>query len=192
MGAPNARQFKPGVRVMGVAEGPFSWEDKQVLLVGVVVRLLGYIETIRTTRVEVDGADANAKVTKLALACRSKASLAAILLKGVSLAGFNIIDGAELSQQVNMPVVTVCRAKPDLKAMKRALEKHFPDWAERFALIEAGNPREVENGDYTIYAKGFGINRVQTRQLLNRATINSALPEPIRLARRIARAMATI
>ncbi len=180
---------KPMVRVMGLADGPFSWEDKETVVVGAVVRLPGYVEGLFSTRVEVDGDNATARVIDMVRESGYVGQLRALMVKGASLAGFNVLDGGAIHSATGVPLITVNREEPDMDAVRAALAKHFDDWERRLALLEAGRPERVQNGEFELFCHGHGLDARQLGVMVRKATVQGALPEPVRLAHLMARTM---
>jgi endonuclease V-like protein UPF0215 family len=54
-------------------------------------------------------------------------TLRAVILGGVSFAGFNVIDPTIVYEEFWKPVIVISRTKPDNKAVKRALQYDFED-----------------------------------------------------------------
>lgn len=180
---------KSMVRVMGLADGSFTWKDPDTVVVGVVVRLPGYVEAIHSTVVQVDGDDATASVIAMVEQSGYGGQLAALMVKGASVAGFNVLDGSAIHQATGVPLITVSREEPDMQAIKTALTSHFDDWQRRLALLEQGPPRKVRNGEFHLYCQGYGIEHPKLAVVVRKATIQGAIPEPIRLAHLMARTM---
>ena len=59
--------MKEQVRVLGIDDAPFSFDDGRVPIVGVVVRLPGYVEGVMTSEVAVDGDDADRAIIDMVL-----------------------------------------------------------------------------------------------------------------------------
>jgi len=184
---PMTTQIKSQVRIMGLADGPFDWNDREVTVVGAVVRLPGYLEATFSTRLTVDGTDATASIADLVQESGYGHQLKALMVKGASMAGFNIIDGETLTAATGIPLITVSRQEPDMAAIRAALTKHFDDWQKRLSLLEAGTPGPVSNGKFIVYCHGYGLDEPSMKVMIQKATVQGALPEPLRLANLLAR-----
>ena len=51
----------------------------------------------------------------------------AVMLAGVSFAGFNLVDPTLVFEEFSKPVIVISRTKPDNIAVKNALLQHFED-----------------------------------------------------------------
>ena len=118
--------------IVGVEDGSFQKGiTRSALLVAVLFRGLE-IEDVKFTKITVDGLDATDRLSELL----REWEFAAVLLAGVSFAGFNVIDPTVIHEKFEKPVIIVTRTKPDNKAVHRALQRHFKDWKMRWELFE--------------------------------------------------------
>lgn len=177
---------KRGVRFLGIDDGPFTFDEAAVRVVGVVTRGASYVEGVLTTECQVDGNDATARVVEMVRSSRFRPTLRALLLNGVTLGGFNVVDLGAVADAAGLPVVSVVRSGPRLGRTESALRKHFPDAATRLGLLSRQHPREVANGRFPVWCSWRGINDEEVPPLLQAATVRGAIPEPIRLAHVIA------
>jgi endonuclease V-like protein UPF0215 family len=114
------------------------------------------------------------------------------MLAGVSFAGFNIIDPTTIHEKFEKPVIIVTRTKPDNKAVHRALQRHFKDWRIRWEVFQKLGPFykvAVLADEPPIYVKTIGVNVKWARNLIRVLTVCGRVPEPIRVARLIARGL---
>ncbi len=175
--------MKEDVRVMAVDDGPFQFGDQAAFLVGLVVRGKGYLEAMYSTTISLDGLDATSTVAGLVKGSRQLPQLKAVLLDGLTLAGFNVVDIEALLRETGVPVVTVVDKVPDHDAIRQALEGRFPDWEERYSLISAPETHRVDLPDgsvLTCHVAGIGID--EARELLRVTTLRGHLPEAMRMA----------
>lgn len=181
--------MKEHVRVLGFDDAPFRFGDARVPVVGVVVRAPAYVEGVLATAVAVDGDDATDVLGATLRASRYRDGLALVLLDGIALGGFNVVDLDRLHKAVGLPVATVTRRRPDLRAMDAALRRRFPDWRERSALLRRNPLWPLPTEHRPLYGAGAGISRDALAALLARCTVRGAIPEPLRLAHLIAAAV---
>lgn len=179
------------MRVMGIDDSAFSFDEDAVVVVGVVVRLPNYLEGVLTTTSEVDGSDATERLKEMIGGSRYVENLAAILIDGIAIGGFNVIDLESLHAALDTPVATVTRDKPDLESMKKALKAKFPDWEERFSLITRAELHEVETQHKPLYVQVVGEGIENIKEIIAKSTVLGSLPEPIRMAHLIATAIKT-
>lgn len=173
--------------VVGFDDAPFARELRgDVMLVGAVCARTRLDGVLRGS-VRRDGR--NAASTMLAMIERSqfRGSLQAVLLQGIAVAGFNVVDVHALHAALGLPVLVIARKQPDLAAIRRALFARVPGAARKWQLIEAAGPMEPLRG---IYVQRFGLTRDQADSLLRVTTLHGKLPEPVRLAHLIASGIA--
>jgi endonuclease V-like protein UPF0215 family len=197
------------VNVIAFDDGPFLREHRgDVLLVGVVcsnTRLDGVV----SGRVRRDGANATARMIELATATRFGAHVRAVLLQGIAVGGFNVVDVHELARALGVPVLVVMRRAPDLEAMRQALFSDVPSKrprvrgaARKWRLIErAGTieplllPQPTANrpfptgrgpGAARLWVQRAGLSTQAARTVLAATTLHGHIPEPLRIAHLIA------
>jgi hypothetical protein len=173
--------------VVGFDDSPFDRAHRgDVAVIGAVFNR-SRLEGVIKGKVRRDGANATESVARLIEGSRFGPSLQAVLLQGVTLGGFNVVDLAQLSERLGLPVVAVCRRKPDLAKIKRALLGSVPGGTRKWRVIERiGEARK--HGP--VYVQHAGISWERAIALVDRFAINSHLPEPLRTAHLIAGAVA--
>jgi len=192
--------MKPQFRVLGIDDGPFSFSDRKVPLIGVVVRR-GYIDAVLRTQADVDGNDATAAISRLVLESGYKDQLEAVMLDGACVGGFNVVDIDELNRSCGVAVLTVTRDRPDMAKIRAALEKlgstpkygrqPIQDWKARQEMLERTMLVEVDTGHNPIYMGFAGIKEPEAKGIVTASTVRGSMPEPVRLAHLIARAYVT-
>ena len=177
------------MRVLGIDDAPFSFGDGKVPIVGVVVRMPGYVEGVMTSEVTVDGDDADRAIIDLLSRSRYREQIRMVMIDGTAVGGFNLVDIDVLSQVTEIPFCTVTKDRPDLHSMRSALQKHFPDWQRRFEIVERHRLNEVRTAYGPLFVSVAGISIDEAEELLCGSTIQGAMPEPLRLAHLIATAL---
>lgn len=173
--------------VIGFDDAPFSPADRgDVPIVGAVfarTRLDGVI----IDRVRRDGVNSTARILAALERSQFGGHVQAIVLQGIALAGFNVIDLWQLHRSSGLPVLVVARKKPDLDAIRRALAR-VAGGARKWALIErAGEMEPLER----VWVQRVGVEQAMARQFLRESTVHGVLPEPLRVAHLIAGAVGT-
>jgi endonuclease V-like protein UPF0215 family len=178
---------RPLSNVIGFDDAPFARDHRgDVTLVGAIcarTRLDGVV----TGKVRRDGRNATARMIELVERSQFGGHLRAVILQGIAVAGFNVIDVRALHHGLQLPVLVVARRRPDLTAMRRALLSRVPGGARKWALIEAAGEMEPLGG---LFVQRAGMTRAQAEALLRVTTLHGKLPEPVRLAHLIAGAIA--
>lgn len=181
--------MKPQVRVLGIDDAPFRFEDETTEIVGVVVRLPDYVEGILLSHVAVDGSDATPAVVAMVGESRFLEGLGLLLTDGIALGGFNVIDIRAIHEALSVPVATVTKKEPDLPRIEAALKARFADWEARLQIIQRSKPRPIETAHKPLYVDAVGLADQEIEALLRRSTVRGTLPEPLRIAHLIATAL---
>ena len=183
------REVKPEIRVLGIDDGVFVPKSKGLAdVVGVVFRGGYWLDGFMHTKVQVDGMDATEQLAKMITKSPHYPQLRVIMLNGVTLAGFNVVDITELYERLKLPVIAVTRDKPNLKDIRRALQ-NLPEAKKRWKTVEkAGKIVEVRTreGEEPIYIHAIGILEETARIILKNTSTRSNIPEPLRVAHIIA------
>jgi len=184
-----------GFRVVGVEDGGFSRKlpgcgVQKALFVGVLLRG-EWINDFKADMITVDGLDATEKLISML----RHWSFDAVMLAGVSFAGFNLVDPTIVSEEFNTPVIVISRTKPNNIAVKNALRKHFEDWRVRWIVFEKlGSVYEVVSmpAEPPVYVEVIGTELDWASELIRATSVCCRVPEPIRVARLVARGLTMI
>jgi len=178
--------MKKQIRILGIDDAPFSFSEKYSTVIGVVMRGGEYLEGVLRSQVAIDGTEATDVCTQLVLGSRHRTQLKVIMLDGVCLGGFNVVDIEVLSESTGVPVITVTRDKPDFTKIKKALQKHFVDWKDRWNVLHKGRLQKISTKHNPIFIKYRGLSLEEVKEIINISTIRGVIPEPIRVAHLIA------
>ena len=115
-----------------------------------------------------------------------------VLLSGVTFGGFNLIDPWRIQKSCKEPVIVVVGSRPDNRAVKRALFRHFSDWENRWELIRSLGPvhkLRTMASEGPVYFERFGCTTREARLILKTSALISRMPEPLRVAGILARGL---
>lgn len=136
--------------------------------------------------VEKDGADAAEKLARLVAESRFGEHVQLVMLQGIALAGFNVVDVFDLYERLKLPVLVVSRRLPHLAAIRDALIQQVREGEHKWALIERlGLPEPAGR----VYIQRVGLSAEQARAVIERFTVHGHIPEPLRVAHLIAGAL---
>lgn len=172
----------------GIDDSPFDFGNRaaKATVIGTITRAPSYLEGILKFEVSVDGDDATEKIQGALSTSRFLEQLRAVLIDGIALAGFNIVDIEALSNNLKVPVITVTREKPDMESIRNALSKYFDDWKERLEKLQRIPLVELSTAHNPIYVSYAGTTEDIAEKVIRATTIRGAIPEPIRMAHIIA------
>lgn len=180
--------IRPGVHCLGIDDGPFERKrHRDVLVVGAVYRGGDVFDGLLTTRVRQDGWNATDRLVAMILGSKFREQLHYVLLDGIALGGFNVVDLDRLHAATGLKLVVVMRRLPDLPGMERALA-HLPRAEERLARIRRAGPIEPVG---RLYCQLRGLDRAEAEDLVVLTATRSHLPEPLRAAHLIAAGLVT-
>jgi len=183
------RTVKPEIRVLGVDDGVFIPHTSGVAdVIGVVFRGGYWLDGIMRTQVEIDGMDATEKIASMIVESPHYDQLRVIMLNGITMAGFNVVDIEELHEKVRLPVIAVTRDPPNFDDIKKALQ-NLPQSEKRWKAVEkAGKMIKVRtrSGEEPIYAHAVGISEEDAKRILKNTSTRSNIPEALRVAHIIA------
>lgn len=177
-------------RVFALDEGPFTFDDSEAPVVGVLARGARDVEAVVVDRVAVDGLDATDRVLELVRRLPG-AGPDLVLLDGIALAGFNLVDLEKVHEALHRPVYAVARSRPDRTRVESAIRANLPEAEARLAMLPAETPTEVRIGEATVYVQAVGAadDPHGIGAALGPTFADGGLPEPLRLAHLIATAV---
>ena len=174
--------------VVAFDDGPFDRDHRgDVPLVGAIYSL-HRLDGVLVGSVRRDGANATRAIIALLERSQFRGHVQAVLLQGIALAGFNVVDLHGLHESTGLPVVVVARRRPDLAAIRRTLLARVRGGRRKWALVERAGPMEPVG---RVWTQRVGLSRPDVERMLAGLTIHGVLPEPIRTAHLIAGAIVT-
>lgn len=171
--------------VVGFDDAPFAPSHRgDVPVVGAVYAGLR-LEGVLVGRVRRDGVNATETIARMVTRSRFR-QLQLILLQGIAVAGFNVVDIEALRRRTSLPVLAVCRRAPRFARIRAALLARVPGGARKWALIERLGPMERTGG---VFVQRAGLESAEAAALIRRLAVNGNIPEPLRAAHLIAGAL---
>jgi endonuclease V-like protein UPF0215 family len=186
------RVIKHEIRVLGVDDGVFKPHTKGFAsVVGVVFRGGYWLDGVMHTRVRIDGLDATEKIASMVLGSPHRKQLRVIMLNGVTVAGFNVVDIKKLSAETKLPVIAITREEPDFDDIHKAL-KNLTKCEERWRIISGMREvHELSTGKRgeRIYMQVTGICVQDAEKIVRLTSTRSNIPEALRVAHLVASGM---
>ncbi len=175
---------KKGFRILGIAES-FS-SRQQSLIAGVVMRRDLRIDGVAFSSVTVGGTDATGRILDLFFDLRRR-DINGVMISGCVIAWFNVIDPGKIASETGLPVVCVTYEHSD--GLASHIVRHFPEDMPRLRAYEKLGERvpvRLDTG-YTIYLRAWGMEQEDAVRLCRIFTHDGKVPEPVRVARLVAR-----
>lgn len=173
----------PRSNVIGFDDAPFLHAHRgDVRVVGVVcagTRLDGLV----SGRVRRDGTNSTRVLSELVTRGRFVEHIRAIMMMGLTFAGFNVVDLHALAASTGVPVLVVARRPPDLGRIEAALRTRVRGGDKKWSLIQAAGPMEPLGA---LWVQRAGLSLAEAQALLTSTTLQGHVPEPLRLAHLIA------
>jgi len=171
------------VHAIGFDDAPFPRSHRGDVLVVGAVFAGKRLEGVLSGKVRRDGANATARLSKLVVGSRFRAHLQLVLLQGIALAGFNVVDLQAMHAATGVPVLVVVRKRPDLARIRRALLQNVSGGARKWRLIEQAGPVEPIGA---VFVQRAGLTLAEAERALVSHCTSGNLPEPLRTAHLIA------
>jgi endonuclease V-like protein UPF0215 family len=146
-----------------------------------------WLEGVVRTHIKKDGMDATERISDMVKASKHFGQIRVVMLNGVTMGGFNVVDMEALFENTGIPVVSVMRRLPDMDSIKSALN-NLSEPERRYSLmLKAGKAVEVptKRGE-PIYMQYNGIDEESALRIVNSSATHSRIPEPVRVAHLIA------
>ena len=171
--------------VIGFDDAPFPEHHVgNVPVVGTVYARL-QLNGILIGAVRKDGTDAADKLMEMISRSKFAEAVQLILLQGIALAGFNVVDIFRMHEHLKFPVLVVSRKRPDMDKIKDAL-RNMPDGLKKWGLLERLGPMEPLAN---VHVQRVGLTIGQAEAVIRQFTVTGHIPEPLRVAHMIAGAM---
>jgi hypothetical protein len=158
------------------------------VLAGVVVRSDRIVDGMVFGRATVRGDDATDAVIGM-FGRLGRSDINVIMLGGTIISLFNIIDVDRLRKETGVPIVGVTfEASPGIEAdLRRAFPRRWRAKVRAYRKLGRRVRVLLKTGKH-VYARFSGLNAGEGTRLMDKFTLQGALPEPIRLAKLAARA----
>jgi endonuclease V-like protein UPF0215 family len=178
---------KPGIRALGVAES-FRVGQKRSVIAGVVMRSDLVIDGVALGKTEVGGNDATKSIASL-FRKFGRNDINLIMVSGAILSLYNIVDVDALSEKTKLPVV--CLTYKETTGIEGSIMRHFPDTAE--TKLEAYRKLGKRTGvrlrtGKRVFVRTSRLESDEVKSVLDSYTLQGSIPEPVRVAKLIARA----
>ena len=174
--------------VVGFDDSPFARTHRgDVRVVGTVFSGLR-LDGILSGRVRRDGANSTRVIAALVAGSKFASQLQLVMLQGIALGGFNVVDIHGLQQLLNVPVLVVARRAPRMELIREALLTRVRGGGRKWALIERAGPMEPVG---EVFVQRAGLSLETAGAVIKRFSVHGSIPEPLRVAHLIAGGVAT-
>ena len=178
---------KRGIRVLGIAES-FKKNSTYSTLAGIVMRRDLVIDGMVFGNVTIEGNDSTQNILSMYRSLK-RDDINCIMLDGLIISMYNIIDGKELGENANVPVIAI--TFNDSEGLEGAIQHHFSNDSK----LKLEQYRKLGQRDKillrtskTLFIRYWGISSKEASMIVNSFTLQGSIPEPIRIAKLAARA----
>jgi len=172
--------------ILGIDDAPFDkHQTTPVPVVGVMMEGATLVEGVAIGAFPVDGADATGFLAEWVAGQRWHASLQAVIIGGITIAGLGLVDVPALSESVRVPVIAVTRQDTAGSTLSDALRKAGLQ-ARLPILRRATAARPIDEGLYVSWAGG---SFEEVARLVRASCAKARVPEPLRIAHLIGTAL---
>lgn len=186
--SPLLQLHKKGLRVLGIAESFVKGEEESILA-GVVMRADLQIDGFSFSKITVGGMDASEGVMEI-FNKLDRRDINALFLNGCVISWFNIIDLDRVYNTTGLPVF--CVTYEESEGLEKYLKEYFEDWKERLEAYRAlGERKKITlHTGHNVLVRYLGVETVgDAKALLDKFTLQGSIPEPLRVARLLARSL---
>ncbi|MHA1616574.1 MAG: endonuclease dU [Candidatus Njordarchaeales archaeon] len=182
--------YKKGFRVLAIAES-FRKDlfpvIKKSVLAAIIMRGDFQIDGFAFNFVTVGGLDATEKILEL-ITSMNRPDITLIMINGTIISLYNVIDLNKIYHSIGKPIIAVSYEESE------GVEKYLsalPNGAERLRVLLSNGPRipVVLKNSFKIFIRPVGISIDDALYALNRFIIHGRYPEPIRVAKLLARSV---
>jgi len=178
--------FKRGLRALGIAES-FVKQRSKAVLAGVVMRGDLQIDGFAFSEVTLRGLDATQGVVDIYTQL-SRRDINFIMLNGCVISLFNLIDLDEVYEALGTPVL--CVTYEESAGLEKYLQE-FDDAERRLEIYRRLGARSevLLHTGYRVFVRFRGMSEHEAKHALNLFTLQGSVPEPLKVARLLARAL---
>jgi endonuclease V-like protein UPF0215 family len=178
---------KKGIRALAIAES-FKISCKFAVIAGVVMRRDLIIDGVGITRSTLRGNDSTQNIISM-YERMQRNDVNCIFIGGAIISMYNIIDANKIHQSTGLPVIAITFRKSEgiANTIKKAFQDDWEAKLEQYHNLGERQQVKLKTGK-SVFIRNFGLSLSNSIVMLNHFTYQGSIPEPVRIARLIARA----
>ena len=178
---------KKAIRCLGIAES-FRKNQRFAVLAGVVMRSDLIIDGVYLSKATIGGMDATEAIIKMFKGMKRN-DIKLIMINGVVISYYNIIDLHEVYKQTGVPLISITYRES--KGLENIIKDIFDDWEKRIEVYRKNGKRVpiVLKTGHTVFVRYLGLTYRDCQKLVNKFVVEGKHPEPIRIAKIVARSI---
>lgn len=178
---------KKASRALGISECFIKRLSEKSILAGVVLRSDLIIDGFTFSRATVGGMDATDSIIEMYRAL-NRDDINVLMLNGCVISWYNVVDLQRVHVETGLPLI--CVTYEESPGLEKYFMELFPEDYERRIEIYHKNgsrtPIRLHTG-FDVYVRFYGMSADEAKGILNKFTLHGAVPEPLRIARLLAR-----
>tara|TARA_B100001971_G_scaffold88241_1_gene81526 strand:- start:4160 stop:4735 length:576 start_codon:yes stop_codon:yes gene_type:complete len=179
---------KRGIRALGISESFKKEIGTRSILGGVVMRSDLIVDGLLFGVATLEGDDATDAILSMVKRL-NRNDINIIIISGAIISLYNIIDIDRVGQETGIPII--CITFEESGGLVQSIKRHFPKkWEKKVEKYKKLDRRKViylKTG-YRIFARTYGLDIDESKKVLDKFILQGAVPEPVRLARLLAKA----
>jgi len=176
---------KKGIRGLAIAES-FSQNSKKSVLSGIVMSTDLVIDGFVFGHSTVGGDDATDAILEM-YEKLDRQDISFLLISGIVISLYNIIDMKRISEKIGLPVIGV--TYEESSGIEDAIKHHFPESYKskltEYSKLESRKKITLHTS-YNLYVRNEGCTVLETKQLLDKITLQGSIPEPLKITQLLA------
>ncbi len=181
---------KKAIRALGISESFVKGESRRSVLAGVVMRADMTIDGFVFSATTVGGMDATEKMIEM-YKNLEREDINLLMLNGCIISWYNVVDLQKIRDEIKKPLL--CVTYEESEGLEKYFVELFPkDWEFRVEVYHRNGSRtpiSLHTG-HTVYARFLNMTLAETKGILNKFTLHGSIPEPLRVARLLAKSIA--
>jgi endonuclease V-like protein UPF0215 family len=176
---------KKGIRGLAIAES-FSQNSKKSVLSGIVMSTDLVIDGFVFGYSTVGGDDATDAILEM-YEKLDRQDISFLLISGIVISLYNIIDMKRISEKIGLPVIGV--TYEESSGIEDAIKHHFPEsYKSKLTEYSKLEPRKkiTLHTSCNLYVRNEGCTVLETKQLLDKITLQGSIPEPLKITQLLA------
>ena len=181
--------MKKGIRVAGIEDARFTFEEKKTTIYCVITRGESYIEKIRATEIKIDGTDATEKIIEMMKEETSEGQIKAIFFSSLFIGGLNYVKIEEISKKLKTPCIILLDERPQKKRLDKAIKKvkhkkeikEYLENEKEYGEIQI----KIANKESKMWIRTEGIDEKEGKEIINKTRSGGKRPEALRIAKMI-------
>ena len=179
---------KKGLRCLAIAES-FRQHSETSILSGIVMRRDFLIDGFVFGSATLKGNDATDAILKMYDELK-RPDISYVLISGLIVSLYNIIDIKKLSDVLELPVIGV--TYHDSEGLESALQHHFPNSydSKLYDYKKLGDRKKITlKTQHDIFVRIEGCTINDAEKILNDLTLQGSYPEPLRVSQLLAKTL---